>query len=57
LTAKRSSDLAGLADANGNLAGSSAIAWTLDRDTPDVPSPLLNDASCISSKATRESFP
>src|SRR6185295_6102084 len=32
-----------LADAKGNLAGSKAIAWTLDRDTPYVPSPLLYD--------------
>jgi outer membrane protein assembly factor BamB len=32
-----------LADAKGNLAGSTAIAWTLDRDTPYVPSPLLYD--------------
>ncbi|MEO8260039.1 MAG: PQQ-binding-like beta-propeller repeat protein [Acidobacteriota bacterium] len=32
-----------LADAKGNLAGSRAIAWTLDRDTPYVPSPLLYD--------------
>ena len=32
-----------LAEARGNLAGSGAIAWTLDRDTPYVPSPLLYD--------------
>src|SRR4249919_3763692 len=32
-----------LADAKGDLAGSKAIAWTLDRDTPYVPSPLLYD--------------
>ena len=32
-----------LADAKGNIAGSKAIAWTLDRDTPYVPSPLLYD--------------
>ena len=30
-----------LADARGDLTGSSAIVWTLDRDTPYVPSPLL----------------
>ncbi|HXW04363.1 MAG TPA: PQQ-binding-like beta-propeller repeat protein [Vicinamibacterales bacterium] len=32
-----------LAEANGNITGSPAIAWTLDRDTPYVPSPLLYD--------------
>ena len=32
-----------LADATGNLAGSKAIAWSLDRDTPYVSSPLLYD--------------
>ena len=32
-----------LADAKGNITGTSAIAWTLDRDTPYVPSPLLYD--------------
>jgi outer membrane protein assembly factor BamB len=32
-----------LAEARGDLTGSSAIAWTLDRDTPYVPSPLLYD--------------
>jgi len=30
-----------LADAQGDIAGSSAIAWQYDRDTPYVPSPLL----------------
>jgi outer membrane protein assembly factor BamB len=32
-----------LADATGDITGSKAIAWTLDRDTPYVPSPLLYD--------------
>ena len=32
-----------LADARGNIAGTGAIAWQLDRDTPYVPSPLLYD--------------
>jgi outer membrane protein assembly factor BamB len=32
-----------LADARGDITGSSAIVWTLDRDTPYVPSPLLCD--------------
>ena len=32
-----------LADAKGNITGTPAIAWTLDRDTPYVPSPLLYD--------------
>ena len=32
-----------LADAKGDISGTSAIAWTLDRDTPYVPSPLLYD--------------
>lgn len=32
-----------LAEAKGDIAGTPAIAWTLDRDTPYVPSPLLYD--------------
>ena len=32
-----------IADAKGNIDGTSAIVWTLDRDTPYVPSPLLYD--------------
>jgi outer membrane protein assembly factor BamB len=32
-----------LADATGDITGSKAIVWTLDRDTPYVPSPLLYD--------------
>ena len=32
-----------VADAKGNIDGTSAIAWTLDRDTPYVPSPVLVD--------------
>jgi outer membrane protein assembly factor BamB len=32
-----------LADAKGDLTGSGAIVWSLDRDTPYVPSPLLYD--------------
>ena len=30
-----------VADAKGDIDGTHAIAWTLDRDTPYVPSPLL----------------
>jgi outer membrane protein assembly factor BamB len=30
-----------LSEARGDLAGTGAIAWRLDRDTPYVPSPLL----------------
>ena len=30
-----------LAEARGDITGTSAIVWTLDRDTPYVPSPLL----------------
>jgi len=30
-----------LADASGDITGTGAIAWTLDRDTPYAPSPLL----------------
>ncbi len=30
-----------LAEAEGNIAGTSAIVWQYDRDTPYVPSPLL----------------
>jgi outer membrane protein assembly factor BamB len=32
-----------LADAKGDITGTAAVAWTLDRDTPYVPSPLLYD--------------
>ena len=32
-----------LAAAKGDITGTPAIAWTLDRDTPYVPSPLLYD--------------
>jgi outer membrane protein assembly factor BamB len=32
-----------LADASGDVTGSKAIVWSLDRDTPYVPSPLLYD--------------
>lgn len=32
-----------LADAKGDLTGTNAIAWSVDRDTPYVPSPLLYD--------------
>ena len=32
-----------VADAKGNIDGTSAIVWTLDRDTPYVPSPVLVD--------------
>lgn len=32
-----------LADAKGDITGTPAIAWTYERDTPYVPSPLLYD--------------
>jgi outer membrane protein assembly factor BamB len=32
-----------VADAKGNIDGTPAIVWTLDRDTPYVPSPVLMD--------------
>ena len=32
-----------LAGAKGDITGTPAVAWTLDRDTPYVPSPLLYD--------------
>jgi outer membrane protein assembly factor BamB len=32
-----------LADAKGDITGTPALAWTLERDTPYVPSPLLYD--------------
>ena len=32
-----------VADAHGNIDGTDAIVWTLDRDTPYVPSPVLVD--------------
>jgi outer membrane protein assembly factor BamB len=32
-----------LADAKGDITGTPAVAWTLERDTPYVPSPVLYD--------------
>jgi outer membrane protein assembly factor BamB len=32
-----------VSDARGNIDGTSAVVWSLDRDTPYVPSPLLTD--------------
>src|SRR3970282_1386161 len=32
-----------LADARGDITGTDAILWSLDRDTPYVPSPVLYD--------------
>jgi outer membrane protein assembly factor BamB len=32
-----------LAEAKGDITGTPAIAWSFDRDTPYVPSPLLYD--------------
>jgi outer membrane protein assembly factor BamB len=32
-----------LSDAQGDISGGKAIVWTLDRDTPYVPSPLLHE--------------
>ena len=32
-----------LADAKGDITGTGAVLWSLDRDTPYVPSPLLYD--------------
>ena len=32
-----------VADAKGNIDGTNAIVWTLDRDTPYVPSPVVLD--------------
>jgi outer membrane protein assembly factor BamB len=32
-----------LADAKGDITGTSAVVWSLDHDTPYVPSPLLYD--------------
>lgn len=32
-----------VADAKGNIDGTSAVVWSLDRDTPYVPSPVLTD--------------
>jgi outer membrane protein assembly factor BamB len=33
----------GLADAKGDITGTPAVVWTLERDTPYVPSPLVYD--------------
>jgi outer membrane protein assembly factor BamB len=32
-----------LAEARGNIDGTSAVAWSFDRDTPYVPSPIVAD--------------
>jgi outer membrane protein assembly factor BamB len=32
-----------VADARGNIDGTSAVAWSYDRDTPYVPSPIVID--------------
>ncbi len=32
-----------IAQARGNIDGTNAVAWSLDRDTPYVPSPILSD--------------
>jgi len=32
-----------IADAKGNIDGTNAVAWSFDRDTPYVPSPILVD--------------
>ncbi|HVH25419.1 MAG TPA: PQQ-binding-like beta-propeller repeat protein [Vicinamibacterales bacterium] len=32
-----------IAQARGNIDGTSAVAWSFDRDTPYVPSPILSD--------------
>jgi len=32
-----------VAEAKGNIDGTAAVVWTLDRDTPYVPSPVLTD--------------
>ena len=39
----------------GDITGTSAIVWTLDRDTPYVPSPLLYDGILYFLKTTRAS--
>ncbi|MEO5896693.1 MAG: hypothetical protein ABIS06_13425 [Vicinamibacterales bacterium] len=33
-----------LAEAKGDTTNSPALAWTFDRETPYVPSPLLHDS-------------
>jgi outer membrane protein assembly factor BamB len=32
-----------VADAKGNIDGTAAVAWSFDRDTPYVPSPIVSD--------------
>ena len=32
-----------VADAKGNIDGTSAVVWSFDRDTPYVPSPIISD--------------
>lgn len=41
-----------LSEARGDIAGTQAVAWTLDRDTPHVSSPLLYDGILYLLKGT-----
>ena len=34
-----------LSDARGDITGSDAISWSLDKDTPYTPSPLVHDGT------------
>ncbi len=40
-----------LAHASGDITGSEAIVWSLDRDTPYVPSPVLHDGILFFTKS------
>ena len=40
-----------LARADGDVAGTDAIVWSLDRDTPYVPSPVLHDGILFFTKS------
>jgi len=42
-----------LSEARGDITGSDAIAWSLDRDTPYTPSPLLYDGTLYFVKGNR----
>jgi len=46
-----------LANAKGDITGTDAIVWTLDRDTPYVPSPRSTTASSTCSRRTQASCP
>ena len=56
-------------DGEGNIAGSESVVWSVDKDTPDIASPLLSDnrlyfhkgksgiITCLDASSGKEIFP